>query len=74
MHRVNCQPHHSHLYLTLLEKGQKGVISFLEYLSVERVAFKFIFTLELPGVSLIHGQSVLISLKYLDFINLIIFQ
>ena len=40
------------------------------YLGVKRVPLKFIIALELPGVSLVHGQSVFSSLKYLSFVHL----
>ena len=44
---------------------------FFFYLSIKRVALQLILTLELPGVSLVHGQSVLRPFKYLSFINLV---
>ena len=40
------------------------------YLCVERIVLQLILALELPGVSLVHGQSVFSSLKDLGFINL----
>ena len=38
------------------------------YLSIKRVALQLILTLELPGVSLVHGQTVLCSLEDLSFV------
>ena len=41
------------------------------YLGVKRVTLQPVVALELPGVSLVHGQSVLSSLKDLGLVNLI---
>ena len=41
------------------------------YLSVERVLLQLILALELPGVSLVHVQSVLSSLEDLSLVHLL---
>ena len=45
-------------------------IEFVYYLGVKRVALQLILALELPGVRLVHRQTVLGSLEDLGFIHL----
>ena len=73
------QARHYHLDLTLLwpgifEKSESEGICYLgvkSYLGIERVALQLILALELPGVSLVHGQSVLSSFKDFGLVHLL---
>ena len=44
-------------------------IMILIYLGVKGIALQLILTLERPGVSLVHGQTILSSVKDLDFVH-----